>query len=388
METPQKKRKRDEKGERIEGSDNKDIQAFLVGLWTQWTPNRHLRLVDQSKKVRSADDGPFMGGDWVLNSSGGGATLSFCFEGANGEDLYGLTVGHLVASTGIGAPLFRFAESHPISVPDDEAKPDEYFMFEIGEVTSMSTETDSLVFKLDLTKDQCSPMDIAMASDSILTIDSDLLSLADRPCECGKTILGFGAQRRGALGFVTETSAPSPGMFSFAGDIGIMQQEGTSATDGGDCGAIFVSMDTGAPIYFHHVLSHGSDGGMVSFGVPLMKILGAHKETQHLIPSSAKRRPQTMSEQEPKERFKSPARKQVHEVAGLRQFNTRIVDRKFKTAAKFVGRKKEAISPSANVKKWDVTKSIQKRDLPVFNVRVLPRPSRGPRSKTQGNKIV
>ena len=118
-------------------------------------------------------------------------------------------------ATGIGEPLFRFAESDPIPVPDKESKPDEYFMFEIGEVTSISTETDSLVFKLDLTKEKCSPMDIAMACESILTVDSDLLSLADESFERGENLVGFGAQRRGALGLVTETSASSPGIFSF-----------------------------------------------------------------------------------------------------------------------------------------------------------------------------
>ena len=102
METPQKKRKRDDEEENIQGSDDGDLRSFLVDLRKQWTPNRHLCSVDRSKKVRSAEDGPIRGGDWVLNSSGGGATLSFCFEGANGQDLYGLTVGHLVA------PSYRY----------------------------------------------------------------------------------------------------------------------------------------------------------------------------------------------------------------------------------------------------------------------------------------
>mmetsp|Transcript_22827 Transcript_22827/g.33711 ORF Transcript_22827/g.33711 Transcript_22827/m.33711 type:complete len:83 (+) Transcript_22827:474-722(+) len=47
------------------------------------------------KKVRSEEDGLFMGCDWVLNSQGQGATLSFCFLNPEGTECFGLTVGHL-----------------------------------------------------------------------------------------------------------------------------------------------------------------------------------------------------------------------------------------------------------------------------------------------------
>ena len=105
-----------------------------------------------------------------------------------------------------------------------------------------------------------------------------------------------------------------------------------------------------------------------------------HKETQHLILSSrVAGRPEATSGEEAKERFTSPTRNQMHEVAGLQQFNTRIVDRKF-TAGRgmFVCKNKGTALPSST-KKWDVRNSIQKRDLPVFNVRVIPKPSLGAR---------
>jgi len=113
-----------------------------------------------------------MGGDWVLNSRGQGAKLSFSFEKTNAEgttECYGLTVGHLAAN--VGDKIFRFAKSKPGLPPGDDGDEEEsysvYSMYQIGEVTSISKDTDSLVFKMSSPNEgEYVPMWIAMSDTS------------------------------------------------------------------------------------------------------------------------------------------------------------------------------------------------------------------------------
>lgn len=85
----------------------------LKSLKTLWSPDRHERTAEGDIQVRSASDGSLLGGDWVLNEKGQGATLSFCF--LHNRKVYGLTVGHLAAL--VGESIFRFSDSEKLPVP-------------------------------------------------------------------------------------------------------------------------------------------------------------------------------------------------------------------------------------------------------------------------------
>lgn len=343
--------------------------ADLSFVATQWSPDRVSRSKLNVKRVRSADDGPFMGGDWVLNSEGQGATLSFCFLNPEGTECFGLTVGHHTDK--IGDSIFRFAESEPIPVPDDSNK-EAYYMFEVGTVTSISDETDSLVFNVNLKPHEYHSMRIALSNKSHITLDQDVLSALGTP-EKGTNVVGFGAQRRGAICTVTNPSKSSSGECSLKGDIGLknLGAPHEAQSDGGDCGTIFCSVERMVPFYFHHVLAPLSDGTMISYGVPLLSVLKAHKETRHLAPSLS-----SDSLKEPPEKkatiFGSPAG-EAHERAGLHQFNTKVVA---------APRAELLNNPAKNDSSTEVSKTCtgsadsgaaEDQTLPFFNVRVKTR---------------
>ena len=362
MKTSQKR-----KHEESEWAEEKaDVDLSSVDL--QWTPERNQRAITRSKKVRSADDGPLMGGDWVLNEEGGGATLSFCFKNPEGTECYGLSVGHLTQS--VGDSIFRFAESEPIAVLNDENDKEEYFMFEIGNVTSISTGTDSMVFKMNLEDDQYDPLRIALSDQSHITLNKNLLSLAKVPTKKFSLLAGFGAQRRGARCMVRVPSKDSPSQHSFVGDIGLesASQSSFAATDGGDCGAIFCSIENGAPVCVHHVLSQYSDNKKISYGVPLLKILAAHKETRHLIPASHEVR-KSAPEDKTEASFICPYNEGL-EVADLRQFQTRVVDRPHNAISKYASPTKEMNIASLRSLETGGDDGKENQTLPVFNIRI------------------
>jgi hypothetical protein len=339
----------------------------------QWTPDRSSRATNETKKVRSADDGPLAGGDWVLNEKGEGATLSFCFTNPEGTECYGLTIGHLCDS--VGDSVFRFAHSEPIAVPDEELEKEEYFMFEIGGVTSISTNTDSLVFQMELQPDDYHPMRIALSSQSHITLDEDLVSLIKTP-SIGSTVIGFGAQRRGAMCLVHDPSKSSSGAYSFQGDIGLRSSGPATeaSTDGGDCGTIFCSVENGAPLYFHHVLSRLSDDTKLSYGVPFLEVLNAHPETRHLVPAASS----GDKEGEPKKKkgkISGSPSAEAHEVSGLRQFQAKVMDRPTgsNTDSLTVSAQTEGSNASlplnarGGFKTYD--DGVEDQTLPIFNVR-------------------
>lgn len=360
------KRKRDESGRHQEEQGGVNLRYVR----RQWTPERGGRFVKGTKKVRSADDGPLMGSDWVLNDQGGGATLAFCFENSEGTEAYGLTVGHLTER--VGDSLFRFAESEPVPVPDDAIDEEKYFMFEIGPVTSISRETDSLVFKIDLEKGEYSPMQIALSSQSKITLNENLLSLAKIPT-MGSGVVGFGAQRRGANCTVVIPSQPSPGEYSFAGDIGLESAvEATdAATDGGDCGTIFFSLEDGAPVYFHHVLSSLSDGTQISLGVPLLEVLSAHEESRHLVPASFEARKRASPKDKKSKSCSGPLPEEAHEIAGLRQFQTEVVDRPTSDPSSKDAFASKEVSTAPSQLNGGGDSGTEDQTLPVFNVRTV-----------------
>lgn len=343
--------------------------ADLLGVLDQWTPDRAER---NAKRVRSADDGPFMGGDWVLNSDGEGATLSFCFPNPEGTECFGLTVGHLAGK--VGDSIFRFAESEPILVPDGSNK-EEYFMFEIGTVVSISEETDSLVFKMNLKPDQYHAFMIAMSKDSHITLNEDSFSKLGAP-DKGTLLVGFAAQRRGATGTVTIPSATHAKEYSLKGDIGMMNSDKPheAQTDGGDCGAIFCSAVSMIPFYFHHVLAILSNGRKISYGVPLLNVLTAHDETRHLVSTFSSDSVNEPPKKKPKI-VGSPAR-EAEERAGLHQFNTKIVAPPRAEVMKHPAKKELETSMevprtrTGSADPLNETAEDQDQTLPVFNVRL------------------
>ena len=255
----------------------------LKELEKKWTPNREGRLVNETRKIRSAREGPLRGGDWVLNESGRGATLSFTFlfEG----EVYGLTVGHLAD---LGESIFIFAESTKLPVPlpeDDEAvtPPEEaFFMYELGTVVSKSEKTDSLVFKITNQFVPLAPyMTLAEASGVVgpLTLPSLEQSLPPFPPPKGTFLVGFGAQRRGSYGGVVSVpSLTAAGTAAFKGDIGISHPTDgmKKVTDPGDCGTIFTGLDS-TPYYFHHCRSTNVYPSK-SYGIPIWDVMGSHRE--------------------------------------------------------------------------------------------------------------
>mmetsp|Transcript_22827 Transcript_22827/g.33710 ORF Transcript_22827/g.33710 Transcript_22827/m.33710 type:complete len:140 (+) Transcript_22827:596-1015(+) len=111
------------------------------------------------------------------------------------------------------------SESGPIPVPDNFNK-EECSMFEIRTVTSISDETDSLVFKVHLQSLEYHPMRIALSNQSHITFDQELFSLIETPIK-GTAIVGFGAQCRVAACTNTDALKASSGEHSLKGDIGL-----------------------------------------------------------------------------------------------------------------------------------------------------------------------
>ncbi|KAL3913557.1 MAG: hypothetical protein SGILL_006437 [Bacillariaceae sp.] len=325
--------------------------------------------------VRSAKDGPFMGGDWVLNSRGQGATLSFCFLNPEGTECFGLTVGHLTDN--VGDSIFRFAESEPIPFRDDSNKEEYFGMFEIGTVVSISEETDSLVFKMNLKPDQCHPLRIALSNKSHITLNEDNFSMLGAP-EKGTFLAGFGARRHGASGLVTEPSTSSAGACILKGDIGMTNNNNPleMLTDGGDGGTIFCSVLGMTPFYFHHTLATRSDGTKVSYGVPLLNVLKAHEETRHLVPTTSSDAVNEPPKKKPKI-IGSPVG-EAREPAGLYQFRTRIVAQP--TGAEVLKNPAKKETETSMEVPRTLTGStdprigaVEDQTLPVFNVRVKTR---------------
>ena len=250
-----------------------------VAVQAQWSPNREQRIlsVPRQKKIRSARKGPLRGGDWVLNEAGGGATLSFVFQFEGSA--FGLTVGHLA---NVGDSVFCFSDSVMLEdpLPEGEAPSDpsmSYYTFEIGSVISKSTVTDSLVFEI------ADHIDIApfrtMAPESGVTgplVLPDPNSLPPRPM-VGDTLVGFGAQRRGALVAVASPTEAFDGLYSRVGNIRVVDPGDSTktVTDIGDCGTIFVGLD-GTAFYFHHC--GNTRGPRFSYGFPLAQVMACHTQ--------------------------------------------------------------------------------------------------------------
>lgn len=294
----------------------------IVAVEQQWTRNRSDRIVAREKKVRSAAAGPVQGGDWILNEKGDAATLSFCFEYEN--QYYGLSVGHLAD---IGESIFCFAEDemedHPVREGAGGFRGKSYPMWEIGTVVSKSLATDSLVFEIDynVSVEIAEPKTLAAASGLDSPIDlPDPTANTPRP-EKKSLMIGFGAQRRGAVGKVAIPSLKTNGQYSRVGNIALIHRDDPNVqiTDAGDCGTIFVGPD-GNPCYFHH--SANENAPKYSYGFPLAQVMSCHTE----LGGTGEQQQQEQTRQ-----LSSPAATGMEnselagEISGLKHFETHVV---------------------------------------------------------------
>lgn len=283
-----------------------------------------------------AREGSLRGGDWILNKNGFGATISFFFM--FNEEIHGLTVGHLVEK--VGDPVFCFSDDTklPNPLPNKtgelaDLSGESYFMYEIGTVVSLSPSTDSMVFQLNGTVKVGPPLKLTPNSGVVdtLKLPDVRQTMPPPPLTKGTSLVGFGAQRRGAHGIVEIPSATINCDYSRKGNIGIVDPDSrrTKVTDGGDCGTIFVSLD-GMARYFHHCGDNenceDNTGPLLSYGYPVWEVMKSHKhlggESQDIL----------VEEEEDK-------KTQAKELAGvasprgvsgpkktLQHFHTKIVD--------------------------------------------------------------
>ena len=250
-----------------------------IDLLTQlWSPEeqRIARSNQGRYKVRSIDRGrsPLRGGDVVLTERGEAATLSFCFT-ANSKR-YGLTVGHLVNRK--GDKIFAFSQD----LPNPNGR---YPIREIGTVVSLKTKSDSLIFEITANirvLDLCSSP--AGGLRQKITLPRGNHNVPQAPRE-GTKLIGFAANRRGAVGCVGPTYKGR--RFPLLhGDIPIMSVDpGGNEPDGhqrlmdnADCGAMFVDEQRTA-WYMHHILAkYSSPNKFCSFGVPLCAVMKSHSK--------------------------------------------------------------------------------------------------------------
>ena len=269
--------KKVETGDSISAPSQGDL-IDLPALKEKWSTGREERFPTKKIEFPPGEDQPILrGGDFVLNEMGCAASISFCFM-YQGER-YGLTVGHLA---NMGESVFCFAETNkqpkPLPKDSDEEPGEIHLMYELGPVVSKSIATDSLVFKI-------TSAFVATAESYTLSLKSGLdrpLNLPDpaqdppRPL-AGDALVGFGAQRRGAHGFVRSPSETTNKLYSKIGNIGFVHSDGDdkTATDPGDCGTIFVGLDT-VPFCFHHCAD--TEPPYISYGFPLAQVMASHTQ--------------------------------------------------------------------------------------------------------------
>jgi hypothetical protein len=99
------------------------------------------------------------------------------------------------------------------------------------------------------------------------------------PLQLGTTLVGFGAQRRGAVGVVVGSWKESTNGPILDGDVFMVPPGSgdTQLTDDGDCGALFLD-EKGIPWYMHHVVTGTvlEPVTYMSFGVLLRAVMESH----------------------------------------------------------------------------------------------------------------
>ncbi|CAB9531230.1 expressed unknown protein [Seminavis robusta] len=254
-------------------------------LQERWTPNRLEKGIIKIKKP-----GPSLcGDDWVCNSNGDGATLSFVFW-KHGK-YYGLTVGHLFKA--IGDTVLSFIkppvdvggdeekkESEEEKEPKEEKEPVSLPVYVIGKVVSWSQSTDSVVFQFvdDIEVEPYKVKEAAGLTRDIHLPPLESVATGPPPPLAAKTLVGFGARRRG---FHAKVAIPSMnrakvGQTEVPDGVCITNAESRDRiTYHGDCGTIFIDLDCNG-IYFHHAGTQGEP--WKSYGHPLWDVMRKHPQ--------------------------------------------------------------------------------------------------------------
>jgi hypothetical protein len=77
--------------------DDESMSTYInvESLQKLWLPKRALRFGKGEMKIRGFEDGPLCRGDYVLNSTGGAATMSLCFKkgpGTSTDSLWDISI--------------------------------------------------------------------------------------------------------------------------------------------------------------------------------------------------------------------------------------------------------------------------------------------------------
>lgn len=239
----------------------------------KWSPEdaRIERSNADGYKVRSIQGGHvgLRGGDYITNKLGQGVTVSFCFF--NNGKKYGLTVAHIFQRVGD----IVFAHSTDRRGPNGK-----YVIAEIGKIVALHWNTDSAIFEI---RGWVEIEALYLAAQSGLAGPLKITDLDTvPPLQIGTRLVGFGAQRRGAVAVVSQFWDNSTGgqqLPVLDGDIFLASASdgGKPASDDGDCGTIFID-ENSHPRYFHHCIAETYDTppSYRSAGVPFEYILKAH----------------------------------------------------------------------------------------------------------------
>lgn len=283
-ETPQQR----EKNQRIPQSIDLDA------LKKEWTPDRIDRINNGIMKVANKHDPSLCGGDWISNKDGAAVTLSFVFK-KDGK-YYGLTVAHIFES--LCDKVYSFIKKDEVELPvsrnegkgtDGDEGGDEFDpkseslgIYEIGKVVSLSKSTDSVVFEFHEDIEVKPPLTVKVASGSTRVIQLPKVEsevMGPPPPPLGKTLVGFGARRRGfhAIVVISSTNETHATATVRRGSICIASPENEEGriTYEGDCGTIFMDLECNG-VYFHHEGTKSEP--WKSFGAPLWDIMGKHSQ--------------------------------------------------------------------------------------------------------------
>jgi len=268
----------------------------LEVLKNKWSPGRVDRIEKGILKINT-DDPSLCGGDWISNIGGRSVTLSFVFW-KDGK-YFGLTVAHIFES--LGDKVYSFFKKDEVPLPEgnplvggDKENEDEFdpnpekneseslAIYEIGKVVSLSRSTDSVIFEFLDDIEMKPPLTVKVASDvtrviQLPEIESEVLG--PPPPTVGKSLVGFGARRRGFHAIVAIPSTNQKDNLATVpqGSICITSKENNKEriTYDGDCGTIFMDLECNAA-YFHHDGTKSEP--WKSFGTPLWNIMRKHSQ--------------------------------------------------------------------------------------------------------------
>lgn len=223
-------------------------------------------------------------GDWITNKDSVGVTLSFVFK--KDRKFYVLTVAHIFKV--LGDSVYSFIKDDVRTGDDggeeefDHRNPKSSLgIYEIGKMVSLSTSTDSVVFEFNDDIEVRPPLTVKVAAGSTRVIrlpkaESDVMG--PPPPAVGKTLVGFGARRRGfhAVVAIPSTTEAHGTASVRRGSICVACPDNEQRiTYDGDCGTIFMDLECNG-VYFHHDGTQSEP--WKSFGAPLWDIMLKHSQ--------------------------------------------------------------------------------------------------------------